>query len=86
MHFVFQSEKVGLERQCRAKNDQLAVREAEVEQIPVLRNELEKLRVRISELSQPLPHPSLDIPPPYHSSLSVKKGGGRGGEGGGGGR
>ena len=39
-----------LERECRAKNDQLAVREAEVEQIPVLKNELEKLRVRRSEI------------------------------------
>ena len=42
--FVFQSEKVELEGECRAKNEQLAVRD---EQIPVLRNELQKLRVRI---------------------------------------
>ena len=47
---MFQSEKVELEGECRAKNDQLAVREAEVEQIPVLRNELEKLRVRMSKI------------------------------------
>ena len=47
---MFQSEKVGLEGDCRAKDEQLAVKEAEVEQIPVLRNELEKLKVRMSEL------------------------------------
>ena len=49
--FVFQSEKVVLERECKAKDEQLAVREVEVEQIPVMRNELKKLRVRISERS-----------------------------------
>ena len=70
---MFQSEKVGLERECRAKDEQLAVREAEVEQIPALRNELEKLRVRMSEIltcsklspSLPrlphLPHPLLSL-------------------------
>ena len=50
MCFVFQSEKVGLEGECRAKDLQLAVREAEVKQIPALKNELEKLRVRISKI------------------------------------
>ena len=68
---MFQSEKVELEGECRAKDEQLAVREAEVEQIPVLRNELEKLRVRMSEiltcskLSPSLPFPSL---PPFSLS------------------
>ena len=49
MFLCIQSEKVELEGECRAKNDQLIVREEEVEQIPVLRNELEKLRVRNSK-------------------------------------
>ena len=76
----FQSEKVELEGECRATNEQLAVREAEVEQIPVLRNELEKLQVRISErnidspevFSPSLP-PSLPFPSiPLSLSLTLK--------------
>ena len=60
---MFQSEKVGLEGECRTKDEQLAMREAEVEQIPLLRNELEKLRVRMIKfflcLAPSLPPPSL---------------------------
>ena len=53
--------KVELEGECRAKDEQLAVREAEDKQILVLRNELEKLKVRMSEISKFLSpsHPSL---------------------------
>ena len=70
---MFQSEKVELEGECRAKDEQLAVREAEVEHIPILRTELEKLRVRISEMTfvDILP-PSLRSPPPlllHYSTL-----------------
>lgn len=58
-----------MEVECRAKDKQLAAREAEMERIAVLRNELERLRVRMSEMSTrcfcsltPLLPPSL---PPY---------------------
>ena len=44
---IIQSEMVELEGECRARNEPLAVREAEVEQIPIVRNELKKLRVRM---------------------------------------
>ena len=40
-----------MEEECRAKDKQLAAREAEMERIPVLRNELERLRVRMSEMN-----------------------------------
>ena len=40
-----------LEGECRAKDEQLAVREAEVEQIHVLMNKLKKLQVRMSKIS-----------------------------------
>ena len=33
---------------CRANEEQLAVKEAEIQQIPVLRTQLEKLNVKIS--------------------------------------
>ena len=66
---MFQSEKVKLEGECRAKNQQMAVREAEDEQIPVLRNELEKMKVRMSEIKFCLPHPL----PSFLSSLSLQR-------------
>ena len=37
-----------LEGACRANEEQLAVREAEIQQIPVLRTQLEELNVKIS--------------------------------------
>ena len=73
-----QSEKVELERECRARNNQLAVREAEVEQIPVLRNELEKLRVRMSEI---LTCFKLSPPPPSFTDREKWYGGGMSREG-----
>lgn len=44
---IVQIEKVELEGECRAKDKQLAVREIEIELIPMLRNELEELRVSL---------------------------------------
>ena len=43
---IVQTEKTELEGACRAKDELLAVREAENEQIPLLRKELEELQVR----------------------------------------
>ena len=44
---IVQIEKVELEGKCRAKDKQLAVRKREIEQISMLRNELEELRVSL---------------------------------------